>query len=106
MSSKHRVWRALARDARGRDLLLPWHPFSRTGYVLPDAARREQARRRIRRFVVGWGGAGIAVGYTAAWLGLPVLLSCAVIPLLVIDWAWWTRRFTRDLERIRYEPTG
>lgn len=104
MSSKQRVWRAMARDARGRDLLVPWHPFSCTAYVLPDEARREQARRRIRWFLVGWSALGIAVGYIAPWFGLPRLLSTAVIPLLVADWALWTRRFTRDLERTRWEP--
>jgi len=26
-----------------------------------------------------------------------------VVVLAAMDWAWWTRRYTRGLERTRYE---
>ena len=104
MSSPKR-WRAMARDSRGRELLVPWHPMSRVAYVLPEA-ERGRAKRRIRFYLVRWVAVAVLIALVALWRDVPYWVSLLTVPMAVADWWWWTRRFTRGFERTRYEPAG
>lgn len=100
---KGRLQRSLVSDAAGRDLFLPWLPFSRTAYVLPNAGVREEFARRIERSLFFSAGAAAAFlltflfGRPSGWLGL------LIAAMIVAKWHGWTRRSTRGLERTRYE---
>jgi len=94
----------LARDQQGRLLFLPWHPLSRTAYVLGAPAQGEAVARRIRLSLLVLLALLVAQLVASpfvrwpAWAGLPLAAA------LLLAWAGWTRRVTRGLERTRYEP--
>lgn len=97
--------RAIVRDSRGRELLVPWHPMSPVAYVLPEA-ERERARRRIRLFLFGWVAVAVLLALVTLRWNVPYWVSLLTVPLAVADWWWWIRRFTRGFERTRYEPAA
>jgi hypothetical protein len=91
-------------DAEGRQLFLPWRPFSRAGYVVPSAERGDAIGRGLVRWVLGW----LAVVFVVAVITRPHLWPSAALlvtaALAFVHYAWLTRRLTRGLERVRYEP--
>jgi len=103
MNAETKVRQAMVRDARGRDLFVPWYPFSRAAYVLPSPSERAAVSKRTRIYVVFWLAAIVAVQVVRSYFGLPIWYGWVVVVLAAMDWAWWTRRYTRGLERTRYE---
>jgi hypothetical protein len=93
----------LARDALGRTLFVPWHPFSRNAYVLPTPADRAAVTKQTHLFVTGWFVVLVVAAVSRAFLGASSGTVHAVVLLALGHWAWWTSRFTRGLERVRYE---
>lgn len=93
---------ALVRDERGRDLFVPWYPLSRIAYVLRDPAECERLRHRIE--LQSTCALGVLIGLVVALLPIaPGRLSQIFSVLLLVYWAWWTRGYSRGLEKTRYE---
>lgn len=99
-----RVRWLLVRDARGRDLFVPWHPYARTAYVVPDPRRRGALEQRVRRqtaVVLGVGVVGLAVArYVLGWGFWP---GVGWIAAVLAYWYGGCFLLTRGLERTRYE---
>lgn len=96
------VRRNFARDREGRELFLPWVPFSRNAYVVPDPTRRAVLVRRMEFYVVFWLGVlagAFAAGLLDSWRWSSLLFAGAALA----HWAWWMHRSTRGLERARPE---
>jgi len=99
-----KVRRNLARDAAGRTLFLPWYPFSRSAYVLASPLQRELLGRRMELYLVFWLGVLIGFGVAGLLGEIPPWSPFALAGLVAAHWVWWTGRYTRGLERTRYEP--
>jgi hypothetical protein len=97
----------LALDEQGRTLFVPWYPLSRRAYVVPDAMRRS-AIEQWMRLSVAWALGLLTALFVLGAIGrLPRWSASVLVVLIVLEWAWWTRRQTRDLERTRLErPSG
>lgn len=98
------VRRLFARDAEGRILFVPGHPWSRKAHVVPSPIERGRIERRLEFYLHFWLGAGfgllvaIAFGELSPWTGV------ALGALSILHWIWLLRRSTRGLERVPYEP--
>lgn len=93
----------LARDDAGRNLFVPWLPFSNVAYVLPDPVARETIARGLERLLFFWIGAvssallaGFLSDRSSRWIYV-------VLALMLVHWIGWTVKTTRGLERTRYE---
>lgn len=95
---------AIARDEQGRALFVPWHPFSRAAYLLATPAEAAAVVQRVRLSLLVFIGVAVALAVTSPVLRLPLPLASAIAALPMLEWAWWTWRRTRGLERVRYEP--
>lgn len=101
-----RVRWATVLDGQGRHLFVPWHPFSRTAYVLPDAGAHAELAKRVRRYLILGAGVFLLALVLTAPVRIPWWTSYPVAALLLLHWHWWSRRAARGLERTRYErPT-
>lgn len=97
----------LARDAQKRDVFVPWHPFSRAAYVLRGPVEREELRHRLQLFFAFAVGVAIGIGFAGIFSDQPGWVGILSIALVLAYWGWWTWRYTRGLERTRYEkPAG
>lgn len=92
-------------DAEGRRLFVPWRPFSRWGYVLPDAQRATAIERSLWGWTIGsllvLGLVSLLTTYGQWWPSVELLATWLAA---VLVYAWLVRRWTRGLERVRYEP--
>lgn len=94
----------LVLDAEGRVVFRPWS--MRSGYVLPDARSADDVWRRLARWGLGWFAVIFVVGVLTGlgdWSGW-LRPEMVVLALAVVHYAWLVRRWTRGLERVRYEP--
>jgi hypothetical protein len=93
----------LARDDAGRNLFVPWLPFSNLAYVLPDPVARERIARGVERWFFFWMGAVSSALFAGLVADRSFLWLYAVMALMLGHWIWWTVRRTRGLERTRYQ---
>ena len=93
----------LVRTEDGKTFFVPWHPFSSAAYLVPDPVRREAILQRTRLSFAWAIGMLTALGVLGLFADLPSWANLPLLALWVAEWVWWTRRYTRDLERTRYQ---